>query len=232
MQDKRLPVIAVLGATGDLGSGLAQRWAKAGYPVIIGSRAREKAEAAAANTPSGNGAPPVRGLDNPAAAREAEIVVVAVPFASQRPTLESIKPEVQGKIVVDVTVPLMPPKVSTVQMPPEGSAGLAAQAILGDGVRVVSAFQNVGADHLQEDHHEVDCDVLVAGDDVEAREQVITLAKAAGLRGIHVGPLANSVAAEALTSLLIHINRNYEVAGAGIRITGEMKNPSGRRKKS
>ena len=230
MAENRLPVLAVLGGTGDLGSGLAKRWAKAGYPVVIGSRTRDKAEAAAAETPAGNGAPPVRGLDNVEAARAAEIVVLTVPFANQKGILEAVKAELQGKILVDATVALMPPKVGTVQMPPEGSAGLVAQKTVGEGVRVVSAFQNVGAEHLQDEHHEIECDVLVAGDQEDAREQVIELVRAAGLRGYHAGPLANSVAAEALTSVLIQINRRYKVeGGAGIRITGEMKNPSGKK---
>lgn len=230
MADNKRPVLAVLGGTGDLGSGLAKRWAKAGYPVIIGSRTRDKAEAAAAETPAGNGAPPVRGLDNVEAAREAEIVVLTVPFANQRGILEAVKAELQGKILVDATVALMPPKVGTVQMPPEGSAGLVARQTVGEGVRVVSAFQNVGAEHLQDEHHDIDCDVLVAGDQEDAREQVIELVQAAGLRGYHAGPLANSVAAEALTSVLIQINRRYKVeGGAGIRITGAMGNPSGKK---
>lgn len=230
MADNKRPVLAVLGGTGDLGSGLAKRWAKVGYPVIIGSRTRDKAETAAAETPAGNGAPPVRGLDNVEAAREAEIVILTVPFANQRGILEAVRAEIQGKILVDATVPLMPPRVGTVQMPPEGSAGLAAQRIVGEGVRVVSAFENVGAEHLQDEHHEIDCDVLVAGDQEDAREQVIELVQAAGMRGIHAGPLANSVAAEALTSVLIQINRRYKVeGGAGIRITGTMMNPSGKK---
>lgn len=220
------PVIAILGGTGDLGGGLAYRWARAGYPVIIGSRTAEKAEAAAAALVVAEGAPPVRGMDNAAAATACDIAVLTVPFANQKPTLETVRAALAGKILVDVTVPLMPPKVARVQLPPEGSAGLAAQAILGEGVAVVSAFQNVGASHLREDHR-VDCDVLVSGDKVAAREQVIALVEAAGMRGWHAGPLANSVAAEALTSILIGINKRYRIDGAGIRITGTPGNPSG-----
>jgi NADPH-dependent F420 reductase len=130
-----------------------------------------------------------------------------------------LRDTLQGKILVDVTVPLVPPKVMRVQLPEEGCAALVAQAILGDGVRVVSAFQNVSAGHLKDPDHVIDCDVLISGDDPEARGEVVKLAAAAGLNGIEVGPLDNAVAAEALTSLLIWINRKYKSPGAGIRIT-------------
>jgi len=115
--------------------------------------------------------------------------------------------------------PLMPPRVARVQLPPEDSAAVAAQKRLGDRARVVAAFHNVAALKLQKDMA-IDCDVLVFGDDVKDRETVIALAQAAGLRGLHGGPLANSTATEALTSVLIGINRTYKVDGAGIRITG------------
>jgi NADPH-dependent F420 reductase len=127
----------------------------------------------------------------------------------------------QGKILIDATVPLMPPKVSVVQLPPEGSAVGAIQELVGKDVRVVSAFQNVSAQHLADLAHDVDCDVLVCGNDRDACEVVIALAADMGLRGLYAGVLANSVAAEALTSVLIAINRRYKVpGGAGIRITG------------
>lgn len=213
--------IAVLGGTGAEGGGLALRWAHAGYEVIIGSRSAEKAEAAAQKMREqlgmGGG---ISGRDNLAAAREAEIIVMAVPYAAQRSTALEVKDALQGKIFVDVTVPLVPPKVARVQLPAGGSAVAALQAELGDSVRVVSAFQNISAHHLSDLSHVMDCDVLVCGDSEDAREQVIELAQAAGMRGLHAGPLANSAAAEALTSILISINRRYKVDGAGIRITG------------
>lgn len=207
------PTIAVIGGTGTLGSGLARRLAKAGYPVVIGSRTAEKAQESAA------GLPGARGATNVEAARAASVVLVTVPWGNQAPILDEIKAEVAGKLVVDATVPLVPPKVARVQLPPEQSAALAAQKRLGEGVRVVSAFHNVAGHKLQEDAP-IDCDVLVFGDDPKDREVVVEMARAAGLRGVHAGPLANSVAAEALTSVLIGINRNYKVDGAGIRITG------------
>jgi NADPH-dependent F420 reductase len=213
------PLLAVIGGTGALGTGLAMRWAAAGYPVIIGSRDAAKAEAAAAAIRPGGAAPPARGADNETAARAGEIVVVTVPFASHASTLEAICEAAVGKILVDTTVPLVPPKVATVQLPPEGSAAVAAQRLLGDAVRVVSAFQNVAAHKLQTGQT-IDCDVLVCGNDRAARDIVIGLARSIGLRGVDAGPLANSAAAEALTSVLIGINRRYKIDGAGIRITG------------
>lgn len=220
MADAR-PLLAVIGGTGDLGGGLALRWAKAGYPVVIGSRAQEKAENAARDFNAKAGVENLRGLDNAQAASEAEIVVLTVPFASQRAMLEAIREGAQGKILIDTTVPLMPPKVMRVQLPPEGSAAKAAQLFLGENVRVVSAFHNIAADHLQDLDHPIDCDVLVCGDDVAARETVIGLIEAIGLKGWHAGPLDNSVVPEGLTSILIGINRRYRIDGAGIRITGE-----------
>jgi NADPH-dependent F420 reductase len=212
--------IAVIGGTGALGAGLAWRLARAGYPIVIGSRAAEKAQAAAtelATQVTGGTAP--RGAGNADAAKAADIVFVTVPWANHAAILEEIAAHVAGKLVIDTTVPLVPPRVARAQMPPEGCAALAAQKRLGPGVRLVAAFHNVAAAKLQKDEA-IDCDVLVFGDDAKDREAVLALAKAAGLRGIHAGPLANSVAAEALTSVLIGINRAYKVDGAGIRITG------------
>ncbi|MCV3240748.1 NADPH-dependent F420 reductase [Mesorhizobium sp. ZC-5] len=214
MSESQKPVIGIIGGTGDLGSGLAKGWAKAGYPVVIGSRSREKAEALAADLGHG-----VRGDDNVGAARAADIIVLAVPFASHDTTIAEIKAEAQGKILVDAAVPLVPPKVSTVQLPQDGSAAKIAQALLGEGVRVVSAFHNVGAAKLHKGG-KADCDVLVFSDDKEARDQVIVLAGVVATRGVGGGVLANSAAAEALTSVLIWINRQYKVPGAGVRITG------------
>lgn len=213
------PTLAIIGGTGALGQGLAMRWAAAGYPVVIGSRSREKGEAAAREIKPGNGAPQVRGDDNANAARAGDIVVIAVPFSNHAAILEEIRDCVAGKIVVDAVVPLVPPKVSLVQLPAQGSAAQIAQALLGESVRVVSAFHHVGAAKLRAGGA-VDCDVLVFGNDREARDIVIALADAIGARGIDGGPIANSVAAEALTSVLIGINRRYKVDGAGIRITG------------
>ncbi len=216
-------VIAILGGTGDLGSGLARRWAQAGYRVIIGSRTQEKAQAATDDLRNimaqrGIDAVEVEAMENLAAAEAADIVAMTVPFAHHASTLEMIKPKMQGKILIDVTVPLVPPKVARVQLPEQGSAGQIAQQILGDEVQVVSAFQNVAAHHLQEGQ-ELSCDVLVSGNSKDARAAVIALVEAAGMRGYHAGSINNAAAAEALTSVLIFINKQYK-CHAGISITG------------
>jgi NADPH-dependent F420 reductase len=203
--------VAVLGGTGNLGFALARRWAMAGHEVLIGSREAAKAIEAAARIGA-------VGLENREAAQAADIVVLTVPFASQRAVLEHVAPALQGKVLIDTTVPLVPPRVARVQLPAEGSAAVLAAAIVGEGVRVVSAFHNVPADTIRRDG-EVDCDVLVFGDDKDARAAAIALAQAAGLRAFHAGSLANSAAAEALTSVLIFLNRHYG-GHAGIRLTG------------
>ena len=211
--------IAILGGTGDLGGGLARQWSRAGYQILIGSRTLEKGQSAAADLlkefPDLN----VSGHENLEAATAADLVVLTVPFSHQLSTLETVKPALTGKVLIDVTVPLMPPKVGTVQLPEGGSAVVRAQALLGDEVDVVSAFQNVGAMHLQGDHG-IACDVLVTGNKRAARDTVIKLVEALGLWGWHAGPLANSAAAEAMTSVLISINRHHKINGAGIVITG------------
>ncbi len=213
-------IIGVLGGTGKEGSGLAYRWALKGHEVIIGSRDANKALAAAGElnrllTSKGN----VRGASNREAA-QATVVVLTVPYTAQLATATDVADVLKGKILVDVTVPLAPPKVDRVQLPNGESAVVALQRKLGVDVKVVSAFQNVSATHLKDATHDIDCDVLVCGDDAAARELVIGLAHDAGLRAWHAGPLANSVATEALTSVLIAINKRYKVAASGIRITG------------
>jgi NADPH-dependent F420 reductase len=215
-----LTIIAILGGTGHEGSGLGLRWAKAGHRVIIGSRTREKAQTAAAELNEKLGITHVQGLDNLAAAQAAEIVVLTVPYAAHAATIESVRDRVQGKIFVDVTVPLAPPKVSRVQLPAGGSASQEAQNLLGASVRVVTAFQNISAEHLKDPDHPIDCDVLVCGDDKEAKAAVIQLATDAGMQAWDAGPLANAVVPEALTSVLIGLNIRYKVKSSGIQITG------------
>jgi len=215
-----LTIISILGGTGHEGSGLGLRWAKAGHSIIIGSRALEKAQTAAAELNAKLGANSVRGMDNAAAAKEGDIVVLAVPYSAHAATIESVKEAVQGKIFVDVTVPLVPPKVSRVQMPAAGSASQEAQNLLGPNVKVVSAFQNISAEHLKDSDHPIDCDVLVCGDDKDAKAVVIALATDAGIKAWDAGPLANAVIPEGLASVLIGLNLRYKVKSSGIRITG------------
>ncbi len=189
--------IAVIGGTGKLGAALAARWRAAGLEVVVGSRS---------------------GTAYAAAAGAADIIVVTVPFAAQAEIMAAIAPHVAGKIVVDTTVPLVPPRVMRVQLPPEGSAAQRAQVLLGESVRVISGFHNVAAHKLAEPGA-VDCDCLVFGDALADRAVGVALAEAAGLRALHGGALANSAAAEALTSVLIFLNKTYRSDGAGLRIT-------------
>ncbi|MHB8811980.1 MAG: NADPH-dependent F420 reductase [Steroidobacteraceae bacterium] len=213
-----LSVIGVIGGTGKLGQALARRLSSAGYDVIVGSRSEEKARAAAAQLSAATGRMVMSG-SNVFAAANAELVIVSVPYASQEEILGDIRDSVRGKLVVDTTVPLVPPKVMRVQLPAEGCAALRARGLLAPGTKVVSAFHNVAAHKLATDAP-VDCDVLIFGDEKDERQRVVDLCRAAGLRGLHAGALANSAAAEALTSVLIFINRHYAVDGAGIRIHG------------
>jgi NADPH-dependent F420 reductase len=220
MAEQRLILtLGIIGGTGKEGMGLAYRWARAGYNLIIGSRSQEKAGAAAHELNERLGSEAVRGMLNPEAARACDIAVLTVPYAAHAATLESIREMLAGKVLVDVTVPVRPPKVSVVHIPERGSAAQEAQALLGEAVRVVSAFQNVSHEHLREDHP-IACDVLVSGDDGEAKDQVLRLVEAAGMVGWDAGPLANAIVAEGLTSVLIGINRRYKMNGAGIRVTG------------
>jgi len=212
--------IAILGGTGKEGTALAKRWAINGYKVIIGSRTAEKAETVSAEVNEELEGDYVVGMANAEAASEAGIVVLSVPYSAHAKTLEGVKEQLQGKILIDITVPLSPPDVSKVNIPDGISAAQEAQTLLGDAVKVVSAFQNVSYIKLKNPKTYVDCDVFVSGDDLEAKQEVITLIDAAGMRGIDVGPLANAVVGEALTSVLIYINKAYGVKSAGIRITG------------
>ena len=212
--------IAILGGTGDLGTGLAIRWAKAGHEIIIGSRTLEKAQRAVANLHEISPNTPAQAMENVDAAKAGSLVVLTVPAEHQISTLDTVKAGLGGKILIDVTVPLKPPKVGTVQLPDEGSAGKRAQNFLGEDVMVVTAFQNVAA-HLLQTDATIECDVLVCGNKRKARERVIELAKQAGMRAWHAGPIENSAAAEALTSILIQINRRHTISHSGIQIVGQ-----------
>lgn len=216
------PTIAVIGGTGAEGSGLALRWAAAGYPIIIGSRSQEKAAAAAqemtTQLPAGSAA--VSGQANGDAAATADLVVLSVPYDAQAATLEQIADSCQGKTLISVVAPIKPPKVGQVWRPEGGSAAQEAQARLGENVKVVAAFQNVSAEELKHLDHSVECDILITGDDKSAKQQAIELAAAAGLFGIDAGPLVNASVVEGLTAVLIGINIRNKVKGSGIRITG------------
>jgi NADPH-dependent F420 reductase len=213
--------IALIGGTGKEGKGLAFRWAKAGYDVVIGSRQIEKAQIAAdeLNLLLGKIANPITGLQNYQAADWCDIAVLTVPYSAHQSILTELKDCIVGKILIDVTVPLVPPKVSKVQMPPAGSAALEARDILGDSVQVVSAFQNISYERLMDDG-DIACDVLVSGTSKDARSVVLELVEKAGMIGWDAGPIENSVVAEGLTSILIGLNKQFGIHNAGIIITG------------
>ena len=207
-----MAAIGVIGGTGHLGKAIARRLAKAGHTVTIGSRTADKAQAIAEE---------LGGLAfaaNADAACGQDVVIVTVPYSAQAHTLTEIAPVVGQAVVVDTTVPLVPPKVMRVQLPAAGSAALEAKALLGEGVRLVTAFHNVAA-HILDSDDKVECDVLVFSDDVAARNTIVALCPCMGLRGLSGGALANSAAAEALTSILIYLNKTYAADGAGIRFT-------------
>lgn len=212
--------IAILGGTGKEGSGLAMRWALNGYRVVIGSRDAERAANRAAELNAQLGGEYIAGKGNADAAAEADIVVLSVPYDAHKATLASVKDALVGKVLIDLTVPLAPPDIWTVNVPEGRAAALEAQALVGPGVKVVAAFQNVSAVKLKDPNTVVQCDVLVCGDDASAKQDVIRLVQSAGMRGIDAGPLANAVAVEALTPVLLYINKTYKVKGAGIVITG------------
>lgn len=214
--------IAILGGTGKEGAGLAYRWAVAGHHVVIGSRVAERAVEKAAELTSllpGFGEV-LQGADNLAAAAQSDVIVLSVPYSAQAATLEAVKPALAGKVMISVVVPLKPPKVANVWLPEAGSAAAEAQAYLGAETRVVAAFQNVSAEHLFDLNHTVDCDVLICGDKAADRDIAAQLAKDAGMRGVHAGPLVNAGIVEGLTAVLISINIRHKIKNAGIRITG------------
>jgi 8-hydroxy-5-deazaflavin:NADPH oxidoreductase len=218
--DGASPTVAVIGGTGAEGSAIALRLGHAGYRVIIGTRDPSKAERVAGELNGLLGKPALSFADNVKAAAAADIVILTVPYGAQQAIVENIRAVLEGKVLIDATAPLVPPKVNNVQLPPGGSAVAAIQERLGDKVRVVSAFQNVAAHKLREIGKDVECDVLVCANDADARKIALGLIADMGLRGIDAGPICNSAAAEALTSVLIFLNRKYKVAGSGIRLTG------------
>ena len=213
--------IAIIGGTGREGSGLGFRWALAAHEVLIGSRNVDKAiKAVEYLMPRFEGKEVrISAWTNEKAVEQCDIAVLTVPFNAHAATLEGLKEQLQGKILIDVCVPLVPPKVTKVQMPPEGSAALQAKAILGPDVQVVDAFQTISFEHLLSGE-EIDCDVLVAGGNKEAREVVIGLAEDIGLKAWDAGVIENTVVLEGLTSILIGLNIKYKVPSAGIRLTG------------
>lgn len=213
-------IVSILGGTGEQGPGMALRWAKAGIEVIIGSRQQEKAAGIAAELNQELGQELIKGMANPEAAAAADVVALTVPFSAHRATIESVKEHVAGKVFIDVCVPLDPENPRKMQLPPEGSATQEAQAILGDDVKVVAAFQNVSAHELRHLDHAIDCDVLVCGNDKDARQTVMDLVAKMEMRPVDAGLAYNASVVESITALLIGLNIRHKVKGSGIRITG------------
>ncbi|ETW97756.1 MAG: hypothetical protein ETSY1_21455 [Candidatus Entotheonella factor] len=213
-------IVSILGGTGDQGPGMAMRWAKAGIEVIIGSRQQEKAVGVAAELNQELGQELIKGMANPEAAAASDIVALTVPFSAHNPTLEAVKDHLQGKILIDVCVPLDPDNVRKMKYPEAGSATQEAQALLGDEVKVVAAFQNVSATELRHLDHDIDCDVLVCGNDRGARETVMELVEKMGMNPVDAGLAYNAPIVEGLTAMLIGLNIRNKVKGSGIRITG------------
>ena len=211
--------IAIVGGTGKEGRGMAVRWAKAGHAVFLGSRDAARARATADELFAQAGHP-LEGGDNREAVAAADVVVLSVPYTAHAETLGMLQEHLRGKILVDITVPLKPPDVRRVNLPEGRAAALEAQALLGASVRVVAALQHVSAVHLADLEHPIDCDVLACSDDADALQVVLGLIQDLGTRGLDAGPLANAVALESLTPVLLHLNRKYKSSGAGIRFTG------------
>ena len=212
--------IGIIGGTGKEGFGLANRWAKSGFKVIIGSRTIEKANTTANKIKEEIGSAKVQGASYEGAVSGSDIIVLTIPYSSHIDILENLKDLIKEKLIIDVTVPLVPPKVSVVQMPPDGSAAQETRRILGSTANLAAAFHNISNVNLISDSDSIDCDVLVTGTNADARKTALWLVKEAGFIGWDAGPLENSSVLEGLTSVLIWINKKYGSSHAGIRITG------------
>lgn len=211
--------LGLVGGTGKEGTGLSVRWAQAGHTVSIGSREAARAVEKAAEL-SAESKVSIRGADNVTICQDADVVVLCVPYSAHKSTLEGLKDVLAGKVVLDITVPLKPPAVREVHLPAGQSAALEAQAVLGPTVKLVAALHHVSSVHLQDQGHDIHCDVLVCSDDVGAKEVAISLIKDLGMRGLDAGPIKNAVALESLTPVLLYMNKRYKSDGTGIHITG------------
>jgi NADPH-dependent F420 reductase len=211
--------LGLVGGTGKEGTGLSVRWAKAGHTVAIGSRDAARAVEKAAELSQASGQK-ITGGDNVAVCRDADVVVVCVPYSAHASTLEGLKEALKGKVVVDITVPLKPPQVREVHLPEGQSAAQEARAILGADAKLVATLHHVSSVHLQDHEHGIACDVLVCADDSAAKESAMTLIADLGMRGLDAGPLRNAIALESLTPVLLYMNKRYKSEGTGIHITG------------
>ena len=210
--------IGLLGGTGKEGRGLALRWARAGHHVVLGSRDAQRAASVATELAARAGGT-IDGGDN-AAAAACDVVALCVPYAAHAETLKALADDLAGRIVVDLVVPIAPPDIGRVRLPPGGAAALEAREILGPAARVVGALHHVSAVHLANLEHQLDDDVLVCGDDAAAKDVVIGLARDLGMRGVDAGPLANAIALESMTPVLLYMNKRYKRTGLGLAVTG------------
>ena len=215
--------IAIIGGTGPQGQGLALRFARAGIRVALGSRdaVRGAEIAAELNTKLPSGSAEILGLGNDDATQAAEeMVILAVPWSAHNKTLEGLKSHLEGKILVDIVVPLAEGDPKKVDMPVEGSATEAAQALLGPEIPVIGALHNVSAHTLNNLDWDINCDILVCGNQLAARKKVIELIKALGVEAYNVGDAQSARCVEAITPILIRLNISKAVpfSHAGIRI--------------
>ena len=219
--------IGIVGGTGREGRGLAVRWAKAGHQVALGSRDAERARARAAELaptlhdgadPAGTGV--IEGGSNEWAVSDAAVVVLTVPYAAHGETLRALASHLAGRVLIDITVPLVPPRVQQVHLPEGQAAALVAQTILGPGTPVAAALHHVSSAHLGDPAHALDCDVLVCSDDPRAMDLTLALVRELGARAFDAGPLRNAIALESLTPVLLHLGKRYKAAGVGVRFTG------------
>jgi NADPH-dependent F420 reductase len=223
--DERAPMkLGLVGGTGREGAGLSVRWAKVGHQVAVGSRDPQRAVEKARELSAQAGAA-IAGGDNRSVVRDAEVVVLCVPYPAHTATLEELKPELAGKLVIDITVPLAPPHVREVHLPEGRSAAQEAAVILGSSAKLVSTLHHVSSAHLGDHSREFACDVLVCGDDLPSKEVALGLVRELGLRCFDAGPLRNAVALESLTPVLLYLNKRYHSDGAGIRIIGLPETP-------
>ena len=211
--------IGIIGGTGKEGRGLGARWARAGHDVFLGSRDEARAQAAAAEL-SGTTGKAIAGGSNIAAVAHAEVALLAVPYTAHKDTLAPLAAGLAGKILVDITVPLKPPAVRVVNLPEGMAAALEAQALVGKDVAVVAALHHISAVHLADPEHHFESDVLFCTDDARARGVTATRLRDLGAFPVDAGALKNAIALEAMTPVLLHLNKTYGVVGTGVRIVG------------
>jgi NADPH-dependent F420 reductase len=211
--------VTIIGGTGKEARGMALRWAKAGHSVMLGSRDKARAEDKATEL-SALGCGVLTGNDNREACQGADVVVLSIPYSAHAQTLQELADTLASALVIDITVPLKPPAVRTVHLPEGTAAALETQALLGPNAKVVAAMHHVSAVHLADIEHAIDCDVLACSDHPEALQTALALIQDLGVRAFDAGPLANAVALESLTPVMLHMNKRYKSAGVGIRLTG------------